>query len=333
MMYIPTAFQAATRRDESQQRQSAKGAGYKADAPGSMMLLGEYAVLHGHAALVCAIDRRITVTLTPRQDQLIHIQSALGEYQTTLSDLACVPPFQFVLATLQYHAAHLKCGCDIEIIADFSDKIGFGSSAAVTVAMLSALSQWLSLHLSRAQLLEQGRAIIQRVQGMGSGADIAASVYGGIVYYRNSASDEVESFPVTHPLVAMYVGYKTPTPVAVQQVQGHFAQSPAAYQHIIDQINQCVEKGVAALRAKQWEKLGEAMFAQQKQMIALGVNDAALTDAFTALNQLPHLLGAKISGAGLGDCVVGLMAATLPTHATHVMSLAITPEGVRDAIA
>jgi mevalonate kinase len=311
---------------------SLKGKEYKAHAPGSMMLLGEYAVLHGHAALVCAIDRRITVTLTPRQDQVIHIKSVLGEYKTTLSDLACVSPFQFVLAALQYHAVHLKWGCDLEITSDFSDKIGFGSSAAVTVATLSVLSQWLSLHLSRAQLLEQGRAIIQRVQGMGSGADIAASVYGGIVYYRNSASDEVESFPVAHPLVAMYAGYKTPTPLAVQQVQARFAQSPAVYQQIINQINQCVEEGVTAIRSGQWAKLGEAMFAQQKKMIALGVNDAALTDAFTALNQLPHLLGAKISGAGLGDCVVGLIAATLPTYTTHIMSLAITPEGVSDAV-
>ena len=40
---------------------------YTASAPGSLMLFGEHAVLHGHAALVAAVDRRVTVTLRPRR--------------------------------------------------------------------------------------------------------------------------------------------------------------------------------------------------------------------------------------------------------------------------
>jgi mevalonate kinase len=38
---------------------------YKASAPGSLMLLGEYAVLHDYPALVCAIDKRISVIIEP----------------------------------------------------------------------------------------------------------------------------------------------------------------------------------------------------------------------------------------------------------------------------
>ena len=52
----------------------------KASAPGSLMLMGEHAVLHGKKALVCAIDQRISVSLTPREDARISIVSALGEY-------------------------------------------------------------------------------------------------------------------------------------------------------------------------------------------------------------------------------------------------------------
>src|SRR5438045_3958935 len=74
----------------------------RASAPGSLMLLGEYAVLHGQHALVCAIDKRMTVTLSPRDDKKILIESALGHYETTLSDLKLVSPFRFVLATLYF---------------------------------------------------------------------------------------------------------------------------------------------------------------------------------------------------------------------------------------
>lgn len=56
---------------------------YKASAPGSLMLLGEYAVMHDYPALVCAIDKRITVTLVPSDDEVIEIDSALGSHHTT----------------------------------------------------------------------------------------------------------------------------------------------------------------------------------------------------------------------------------------------------------
>ncbi len=35
----------------------------KASAPGSLMLLGEYGVLYGKHALVCAIDKRIVISI------------------------------------------------------------------------------------------------------------------------------------------------------------------------------------------------------------------------------------------------------------------------------
>ena len=59
---------------------------FEASAPGSLMLMGEYAVLKGAAALCAAIDKRIYVKLTPRNDQKIMIHSALGEFSCDLAD-------------------------------------------------------------------------------------------------------------------------------------------------------------------------------------------------------------------------------------------------------
>ena len=47
-------------------------------APGSLMISGEHAVLHGRHALVGAVDQRVRVMLTPRADDTIRICSALG---------------------------------------------------------------------------------------------------------------------------------------------------------------------------------------------------------------------------------------------------------------
>ncbi len=284
----------------------------KASAPGSLMLLGEYAVLYGKHALVCAVNKRITVTLTPRQDERIEIQSSIhGHYATELSKLTIEKPFQFVLGALKQYQPKLKRGCDIEIVSEFSDKVGLGSSAAVTVATLAALITWLNIRILPLDLVRQGRNVVRNVQGVGSGADIAASVYGGMVGYQAQPLS-VEKFSVTHPLSALYAGFKTPTVDAIKQVQQYFSAHPDLLRQIHNGIGQCAMDGMQVLRKEDWTRLGEIMNIQQGMMESLGVNMPILRDMVEDLRKQPSVLGAKISGSGLGDCVIGL--GEVPEH-------------------
>jgi len=279
---------------------------YKAKAPGSLMLLGEYAVLYGRPALVCAVDRTITVTLTPRADNRIHIFSSLhGEYVTDLSQLQIEKPFQFVLAVLMANQHQLKHGWDITIYSEMTDQLGLGSSSAVTVATLTALQTALQQELSPQELVKQGVAIVRRVQGVGSGADIAAAVYGGMVSYQAEPLS-IEKIPVLHPLVALYAGFKTATVTAIKRVQDHFSSQPVLLQRILDGIGQCALEGIAFARQQDWTQLGNIMNVQQGFMETLGVNTLLLQTMVDYLRQQPGLVGAKISGSGLGDCVIGL---------------------------
>lgn len=302
----------------------------KAHAPGSLMLLGEYAVLHGHQALVCAVDKRISVTLTPRSDQRIEITSSLlGHYSTNIAEIKIVKPFHFVLGALQQFQTKLKYGCDIHIESEFSDKVGLGSSAAVTVATLAALSMWLDNDLSLPNLLRDGRRVILDIQGVGSGADIAASVYGGIVNYQPQTL-EVEKNSIALPLHAIYAGFKTPTVDAIKHVQNRFAAYPELFHTICQSIAQCVKEGAHCLRAADWKKLGEIMSTQQGLLEALGVSSALLHGMVDDLRQQPAIFGAKISGSGLGDCVIGL--GDLPEDYSYLnlqrISIAVTSQGV-----
>lgn len=279
---------------------------FKASAPGSLMLLGEYAVLQGGPALVCAVDKRINVKLTPRIDREIHIESSIhGQYATTLDNIQVEKPFQFVLATLKHFQPKLRHGCDLEITTDFSDKIGFGSSSAVTAAMIAALITWIGIKMTPHDMLRQGRAIIRSVQGVGSGADIAASVYGGMVAYQAQPL-AAEKINATYPISALYSGFKTTTPDAILQVQTRFAAFPELYKQLCQTIGQCAYKGIQLARKSDWPALGEVMSMQQGLMASLGVSLPLLAQMVHDLKQQPMIYGAKISGSGLGDCVVGL---------------------------
>jgi mevalonate kinase len=290
------------------------------------MLLGEYAVLYGKHALVCAVNKRITVTLTPRTDDRIEIRSStLGNYSTDITQLQIEKPFHFVLGTLKHYQSRLKNGCEIEIASDFSDKMGLGSSAAVTVATLAVLFTWLGIKTTPLDLVRHGRNIVRAIQGIGSGADVAASVYGGMVGYQAQPLS-AEKFAVTHPLTALYAGFKTPTVEAIKSVQLQFAGHQNILKSITNSIGQCALDGMQSVRREEWGKVGEIMTIQQGLMESLGVSMPILRDMVESLRQQPGMLGAKISGSGLGDCVVGLGVAK-DVHASNI-PIEMTLQGV-----
>ncbi|EKD72444.1 MAG: hypothetical protein ACD_45C00675G0008 [uncultured bacterium] len=291
------------------------------------MLLGEYAVLHGKHALLCAIDKRMVVTLTPRSDDQVILESALGQLTTRLSKLNSVPPFQFVLTALQTLKKYLTQGCTIKIESEFSATMGFASSAAVTVATLSALLTWLNLPYSELELIRLARKVVRQVQGLGSGADVAACVLGGIVFYRAHPLCATQ-LPGSPLITVIYSGHKTPTVNAVQQVTEKFASHPKLFKQLCQAIHYCALDGMQAVLQQNWQALGDVMTIQQGLMDALGVNTPIMREIIYSLRQQPAILGAKISGSGLGDCVVALGKGKIENLATSTIPVQIAQRGV-----
>jgi mevalonate kinase len=347
------------------------------------MLLGEYAVLAGKPAIVCAIDKFIQVTLQPRQDQQIHIQSALGTLTTPLASIVMQSPFEYVLTALTLKR-QLPSGCDILITGDCESGIGLGSSAAVTVATLAAVHAWLEKTVINAEnLWHQAMAVIQHIQGKGSGADLAASIYGGVIAFQNNPL-QVERIASTLPICAIYSGKKLITAHAIDQMNQKRQQQPAFFAALDEAIAQLSLSAIPAIKNQDWQTLGALFNEAQKIMVKMGVSNEllnALIDtlrnydarSLTVALHLPHsatiehethlpmhaphfqaqhnaasearplgsassfIFGAKISGSGLGDCVIGLgnlpqnifpLDAAQQTIGVRQIPLTITASGV-----
>ena len=255
----------------------------KASAPGSLMLLGEYAVLDGKPALVCALNKRIHATLAVRTDRSIRIVSQLGTLEISIDDLTITKPFQFVTAVLLKFATHYATGFDLTITSEMSDQQGLGSSAAVTVAVLTAVTTWLNLSYSITEFIQLAKTIIHSVQGLGSGADAAACVLGGIVAYQTETA-VAEKIADNYPITVIYSGYKTPTSTAVNQVKASFTSSPDQFDSLCQAIGACAGQGIQAVRARDWLALGNVMNQQQQLMQFLGVNTPELREILAVLN-------------------------------------------------
>ena len=298
-----------------------------ASAPGSLMLLGEHAVLHGHLSVVCAINRRIRLTLIPRFDARITVQSALGRYETELGQAEIPKDFRFVMAAVRKASSRLRTGFDLEIHSEFSHTIGFGSSAAVTVATTAALNALAGLPFDRDAVFSSSRIVIRDVQGLGSGADAAASTYGGAVAYRAEPL-EIEKLNYTHPLTAVYSGSKMPTAEVVRLVEERRKLFPQLFAGIFEMMDRTAMDAADAIQMQDWATLGLMLNVNQGLMDALGVNNAALARIVYALREDPGILGSKISGSGLGDCAIGLGRATRTDYPAPPMELAMQLEGV-----
>ncbi len=314
------------------------------------MLLGEHAVLHGRRALVCAIDKRITASLSQLPKPILRIVSDLGAYESPLNELKDHSDFRFVLDAVRQYP--LEQGVELKITSDFSSDIGFGSSAAVTVATHAALMGLVGTavpavrgplgerSLPLMDLFKRSLATIHRVQGRGSGADVAASVFGGVVAYR---ADPLEISPMCEefPLTAVYSGSKMKTVDVIHHLEEKRALNPDYFEKIFDRMDASVGEAIQIFggapasvpadgeAAVPPADFGRILIENQKLMEEMGLCNAALagiTSIFKGLN-----VPAKISGSGLGDCAIGLgSAAPTSTFGDYpVYALNVTTQGVQ----
>lgn len=268
----------------------------KTSAPGSMLMFGEHSVLRGVHAIVFAINKRIYMEISPRSDDTINIISPLGQATVCLDNILVSPPFQYVLQAIKEFPP--STGLDIAITSEMLPTMGFGTSAAVVVALISGLN--ILSGKSFNALFEQSLHVVRKVQGLGSGADIMASISGGIGLFKGDTYK-----PLTTPLkfFAAYYGKKVPTPEVIKHVEERFLNHAELLQKL-DEANDAL-----VLEATKYlddaKKLGNLFNLGAGIMETFGVHTKDIENFLWELREQSH--GVKLSGSGLGDCALGIV--------------------------
>ena len=107
------------------------------------------------------------------------------------------------------------------------------------------------------------------------------------------------------PLIVGYTGVKADTTTLVEEV----SKKAEIYGDIIEQIyNNCetlVLRAKESLEKKDWKSVGELMDFNQGYLEALGVSSPKLSTMIYAA-RAAGAYGAKLSGAGGGDCMIAI---------------------------
>jgi len=283
-----------------------------ATAPGKLILTGEYAVLDGAPAIVVAVDRRATARRTPTPPGSSPFLLAVAD-EIAARRGAAAPAAR----------AALEISVDSTAFYDGMTKLGLGSSAAVTVAA-TALALGSD---DRDEVLAVALAAHGRAQGprgaRGSGADIAAAVYGGtIVFTRPAGADdcriEQRRWPASVVLVPFFTGAPADTVQLIGRVNAARDAHPARVEAALTAIADASRAACTALSAPAdiaaiglIGALALAANAIDRLAIATGVDlvPDCVTQARAALARLGGT--AKTTGAGGGDVAI----AAIPAHA------------------
>lgn len=296
--------------------------------PGSVMLMGEHAVLFGQPALACAVDKYIHIALEAISEEEVIIDSALAEYRSSLKALQDDSRLSFVLQAIRNVSEEVPSGFKLTIRSEFSHTVGLGSSAAVTAGVVAALAEFTGMPTDDESLFEHSLKVVHQVQdGRGSGSDLVASIHGGIVYYK-VAPREVNKLTVAPDIDLFYAGYKTKTPDVLRHVEHLASTSPEIYTELYQLMGAVTQQAESAIKKRDWERLGVLMNTYQGLLDALGVSDQTISDIVYRLRESQEVKGCKISGSGLGDCVIslGISQVGLPYERIPV---AISEQGIR----
>lgn len=243
---------------------------WRASAPGKVILCGEYSVLEGWPALVVAVNRRLQLRLERHSSAGLSLccpglndtECALSwneQSQLCVDEQSSTAMFVDLLNRMLDHAKaqsrfreilskHAdKNGmpgwqfvCDSRSLFDAGEKLGLGSSAAMTVAITGLIHEVLAerpspfAQKSNEQLWLLTQELHSQAQGKrGSGVDLAASITGGVQRFinRQDQSCLIQSQPLPEGLNLRFIwtGASASTPRFLRAVSDWKTQHVNAF--------------------------------------------------------------------------------------------------------
>jgi len=277
----------------------------KASAPGKVILFGEHFVVYGVKAILCAINKRVTVTAENIEAKIISIKSNIGDLELqpnkAISEIdSPLKPFYYLANKM---IQNQNTGIKIIVESEIPLGVGLGSSSACCVAGAAAISRLFS-DTSKEKILELAIEAEKTIFQNTSGADCTVCTYGGIMEFnKENGYTKIKSEPNFH-LVIANSNIEHSTKLVVNEVKSFKEKNEEEFSKLCDNETILVEEVLELLKENNTKKLGDKINQNQKYLEAIGVSNEKIKEMI--LIGMKSSFGAKITGAGGGGCIFAL---------------------------
>ena len=277
----------------------------KASAPGKVILFGEHFVVYGVKAILCSINKRVTVTAEKTTDKKIFINSEIGnlilEPNKSISEInSRLKPFYYLANKV---IKNQNTGIQIKIDSEIPLGVGLGSSSACCVAGAAAIFKLFG-DISKEEILELAIEAERTIFENTSGADCTVCVYGGIMEYdKKQGFKKIEDEP-NFQLVIANSNIEHSTESMVSEVKAFTIKNKEEFSKLLDQELELVEDVLKLLKENNTIKLGEKINQNQKYLETIGISNNQLRKMIEIGQKTSF--GAKITGSGGGGCIFAI---------------------------
>ncbi|WP_040213971.1 mevalonate kinase [Clostridium polynesiense] len=280
---------------------SAKSA--EGETHSKLILVGEHAVVYGKPAIALPFPLKVKA-LIKESFGIIKFKSAIytGPLEKMPGRMKGI--LECIKETLNTLDKPLE-GLSIEIESAIPLGSGLGSSAAVATAVVRGLFSFFHQKLSQKELFYLVQIAEEYAHGKPSGIDMAAvSSRHPILFQKGKDITPLISEAPLFIAVA-HTGRIGDTRRAVENVRKNYLKDGEKVKKSLDKIEEITDMAEKALLNGDINLLGKLLNDNQQELIALGVSDNGLNALIdTARSQ--GALGAKLTGGGLGGCIIAL---------------------------
>jgi mevalonate kinase len=287
-----------------------------ASAPGKIILFGEHSVVYGQPAIavpVTQVQARAIITARPdRPAGWVDLVAPNIGLAASLKDLPEDHPLSFVVERVfQETAISRPPAMTIRITSTIPIAAGLGSGAAVSVAIIRALSEFLGQPLPNDRVSNLAYEVEKLHHGTPSGIDNTVITYAMPVHFKRTSKEgsrQVETFKVAEPFTIIIGDSGVPSPTAITVADVHLAwqADPITFDAIFQSIGEVVEHGKRAIEHGDNDTLGTLMDQNHAMLVKMGVSSPEL-DSLVRAARHAGALGAKLSGAGRGGNMISLV--------------------------
>ncbi len=280
----------------------------KASAPGKIILFGEHAAVYNRPALAVPVTQiHADVEVLDSSVQGIWIHAPEIDLRAELNSLPSDHPIGSVIRKV-FHRLDISVppGLEISISSTIPVAAGLGSGAAVSVAIVRALSKHLDHPLADEDVNQISYEVEKLHHGTPSGIDNTVITYGKPVYFIKGKP--IETFKMGKPFTVVIgnTGIPAPTKQAVGDVRRLWMRDQYNIENVFNEIAQISLIGRRAIESGKPELLGELMDQNHAYLQQLTVSCPELDHLVERARQA-GALGAKLSGSGRGGNMIALV--------------------------